>query len=136
MTCSGWIQRKWHREYDHKTCSFIQALFLTGLNTAMKCGFTMQSIYKPNWRILFHTMFLPWVHIMLWMYFPVVFSSFPNLCKIHLVTHVLFYEQNLREVTFFFSSERSISLQLWMSCKDQTRRQIFVFWPISFWENP
>lgn len=27
MTCPEWIQRKWHGENDHKTCSFIQALF-------------------------------------------------------------------------------------------------------------
>lgn len=82
----------------------------TGLNTAMKCVFRMQSICKPNWRILSYTVFLPWVHIMLQMYFPVIFSSCQNLCKTHLVIHVLFYKQNLREVIFFLLSKKCIPI--------------------------
>lgn len=86
-------QRKWSQNL------LIHALFLYRIEYCHQMWFQKAEHMQPTW-ILPYKLFLPCVHIMLQMHFHVIFFPSQNLCRIHLVTHNLFYKQDLREVVF------------------------------------
>lgn len=127
MTCPEWIQRKWHRENDHKTCSFIQALFSYRLEYCHEMWFQNAEHMQTQLKNSF-----PYSIPTLGTYNAV--DAFPSCIFLlsesvqNTLGHPHFVLQTKpKRSHLFFSLERSISLQLLMNCKVQTRRQSFVF---------
>lgn len=109
-----------------KPAQTLKHYSFTELNTAMKCGFWMQSVHKPTWRILPYTVFLSWVYIILQMYLPVIF--FPLSESVQNTPGVTFcFTNKTHETQSFSSSERSAFLQLLMMEKTRLEDKDLYF---------